>query len=229
MAADPEEHKKLWVGILGAEVTKAGVLEMLKLPGVFVIVQKARTPPAEGSDGSTVNHFGFMVKNVADVKTKLTAAGITLAMDNAQTHQIIANFPDKVRVEFSEDTSLKTPIAFHHIHIQTPDQEKLRAWYLKVFGAKEGKRGNYPAAFVPGGEVDFAKAQAAPAATKGRSLDHIGFEIKGLKAFCEKLQADGMTFDMAYREIPQLDGLKIAFIIDPEGTRIELTEGLSAK
>jgi hypothetical protein len=33
---------------------------------------------------------------------------------------------------------------------------------------------------------------------------------------------------MAYREIPQLAGLKIAFIIDPNGTRIELTEGLTA-
>src|SRR5262249_52907023 len=131
-------------------------------------------------------------------------------------------------VEFTEDASLKTPIAFHHIHEYAPDQEATRSWYVKTFGAAAGKRGNYPSANVPGGEVDFAKAQQPVAPTKGRSLDHIGFEVKGLEAFCKKLQADGVTFDMAYREIPQLGGLKIAFIVDPIGTRIELTEGLAA-
>jgi hypothetical protein len=29
--------------------------------------------------------------------------------------------------------------------------------------------------------------------------------------------------------MPQLGGLKLAFVIDPEGTRIELTEGLAGK
>ena len=51
--------------------------------------------------------------------------------------------------------------------------------------------------------------------------------MKNLEAFCKKLQAEGITLDMPYREMPQLGGLKIAFLTDPEGTRIELTEGLS--
>ncbi len=33
---------------------------------------------------------------------------------------------------------------------------------------------------------------------------------------------------MKYTVIPQLAGLKIAFIVEPNGTRIELTEGLAA-
>lgn len=228
IVADPEEQKKLWVGVLGAEVTNAGSLEMLKLPGVFIVVGKARTAPAEGSDGSSVNHFGFLVKNYADLKAKFTAANLTLAMDRPENKQMIVNFPEKIRVEFTEDASLKTPIAFHHIHESTTDQEALQAWYVKTFGATAGKRGNFPGAMLPGGEVDFSKAQQAQAPTKGRALDHIGFEVKGLEAFCKKLQADGTTFDVAYRELPQLGGLKIAFIIDPIGTRIELTEGLSS-
>jgi catechol 2,3-dioxygenase-like lactoylglutathione lyase family enzyme len=227
LVADPDAHKKLWVGVLGAEVTQAGTLEMLKLPGVFVIVGKARTPPAEGSDGSTVNHFGFLVKSYAETKAKLVAANVELAADRPENKSMIANFPDKVRVELTEDASLKVPVTFHHIHISTTDQESLRDWYVKTFGATAGKRGNFPAAMIPGGEVDFSKAQQAQAPTKGRSLDHIGFEVKGLEAFCKKLQADGATFDMAYRDVPQI-GLKIAFILDPVGTRIELTEGLAA-
>ena len=227
--ADPDVQKKIWVDLLGAQVVRAGSLEMLKLPGVFLITSKARTAPADGSEGSTVNHFGFLVKSYAEMKEKLTGAGLTFATDNANTKQLMVRFPDKLNVEFTEDASLKTPIAFHHIHISTPDQEKARAWYVKTFGARSGMRGQFPAAFIPSAEVDFRKAQQAEAPTKGRSLDHIGFEVKNLKAFCEKLQADGITMEMQYREVPQLDGLKIAFLVDPEGTRIELTEGLAGR
>jgi catechol 2,3-dioxygenase-like lactoylglutathione lyase family enzyme len=228
MVSDPEAHKKLWVGVLGAESTHAGSLELLKLPGIFVVVGKSRAAAPEGSDGSTVNHVGFAVKSYADMKAKLAAAGVELATDNANNKQLVAIFPDKVRVEMTEDASLKVPVAMHHIHISTPDPEKLRGWYVKTFGAETGTRGNFLAAKLPGGEVDFRKAEKAEAPTKGRALDHIGFEVKNLEAFCKKLQADGMAFDMAYREMPQLAGLKIAFIIDPEGTRIELTEGLAS-
>jgi catechol 2,3-dioxygenase-like lactoylglutathione lyase family enzyme len=228
MVSDPEVHKKLWVDLLGATVVRAGSLEMLRLPGVMLIAGKARTPITEGSDGSTVNHFGFLVPSYADIRAKLTAARIEFAIDNAATKQVIARFPDRINVEFTEDASVKSAV-FHHIHVSTPNQETLRAWYLKVFGAREGMRGQFPAAFIPGAEVDFRKAQQAEAPTKGRSLDHIGFEVKGLEAFCKQLQAAGITLEMPYREMPQLDGLKIAFLVDPEGTRIELTEGLAGR
>jgi catechol 2,3-dioxygenase-like lactoylglutathione lyase family enzyme len=227
MVADPEEQKKLWVGVLGAEVTHTGSLELLKLPGIFIIVGKARTPPAEGSDGSTVNHIGFLIKSYSEIKAKMAAAKVETVTDNANSKQLTVTFPDKVRVEFTEDATLKVPIAMHHIHNATTDPEKLRAWYVKTFGAKAGTRGAFLAAMIPGGEVDFRKADQPGAPTKGRSLDHIGFEVKNLEAFCQKLQADGITMEMAYRDIPQI-ALKIAFLTDPDGTRIELTEGLAA-
>ena len=71
-------------------------------------------------------------------------------------------------------------------------------------------------------------ADAAQAATKGRSLDHIGFEVKDLEAFCKKLAADGVTLESPFRDVPGI-GLKVAFLIDPAGTRIELTEGLARR
>jgi catechol 2,3-dioxygenase-like lactoylglutathione lyase family enzyme len=228
MVSDPDAQKKLWVDLLGAQVGHMGSLETLKVPGMFVVIGKARTAPTGGSDGSTVNHVGFLVKSYPEMKAKLQAAGVTVVTDNAQGKQITVDFPEKVRVEFTEDASINVP-TMHHIHMSSPDMEKERDWYVKTFGLKPGKRGSFLAAFVPGGEVDFRKAQQAEAPTKGRSLDHIGFEVKNLAEFCKKLQADGVTFDMAYREMPQLAGLKIAFILDPEGTRIELTEGLAGQ
>jgi catechol 2,3-dioxygenase-like lactoylglutathione lyase family enzyme len=228
MVADQDAQKKLWVGMLGAEVTHAGTLELLKLPGVFLIVGKARNP-VEGSEGSAIHHFGFLVKSYADIHAKLTAAGIEFFTDNPTNKQVTARFPDKVLVEFTEDASMTGPIAFHHIHIATPELEKGRAWYAKTFGARPGLRGAFLAAFIPGGEVDFRKADQPQAPSKGRALDHIGFEVKGLEAFVKKLVADGYTLDVPYREMPQLDGLKLAFLIDPDGTRIELTEGLAGR
>jgi catechol 2,3-dioxygenase-like lactoylglutathione lyase family enzyme len=228
MVADPEAQKKIWVAALGAEVTHTGTLELLRLPGVYIIVGKARTPPAEGTDGSTVNHIGFAVKDLAAVKAKLEALHIESAPVNGNAKQIMAKFPEKVTVELTEDPALATAVAMHHIHMATPDPEKLRAWYVKTFGARAGMRGNFVAAFIPGGEVDMRKAQDPQAPTKGRSLDHIGFEVRDLEAFCKRLSADGVQFESPYRDVPAI-GLKIAFLIDPEGTRIELTEGLAGK
>lgn len=228
IVGDPDAQRKLFVDMLGGEVKHAGPLEMWKFPGTMIVIQKARTAPPDGSDGSTVNHFGFLVKSYPEIKAKLAAAGIPFSKDSTQNKQVTAIFPEKILVEFSEDATQSMPIRFHHIHIATTDQETLRDWYVQTFGAESGKRGIFPASKFPGGEVDFLKAESAAAPTKGRTLDHIGFEVKGLEEFCKKLEAQGVTFDMKYREMPALNGLKIAFVIDPIGTRIELTEGLSA-
>ena len=227
VVADPEAQKKLWVGLLGGELKPLPPLDLVKFPGILVVLQKARTAPTDGSDGSTVNHFGFLVKSYADIKAKLASEHLPFTMDNEKTKQVIAVFPEKISVEFTEDPNLKTPIAFHHFHVAAVDQEGTRDWYVKTFSGKAGKRGAFPAAFVPGGEVDFRKADTAAAPTKGRSLDHIGFEVRNLEEYCKKLQAEGVTFDTQYRVIPQLNGLKIAYILDPIGTRIELTEGFA--
>jgi len=228
LVADPEAEKKVWVEGLGAEVTHTGTLELLRLPGIYIVVGKARTAPTEGTDGSTVNHIGFAVKDLAAVRGRLDALHIESSPVNGNQKQVMAKFPEKVVVELTEDAGLATPVAMHHIHLATPDPEKLRAWYVKTFGARAGTRGNFLAAFIPGGEVDTRKTQDAQAPTKGRSLDHIGFEVQNLEAFCKQLSADGVQFEMAYRDIPAI-GLKIAFLADPEGTRIELTEGLAGK
>ena len=222
---DPDAQMKVWVDVLGATIVKSGPITLLKLPGIFLLVSKGNA--TEGSNGSTVNHIGFLVKDYAALETKLAAANLPVVFDNKKTQSIVT-FPNDVRVEFNEDTTISAPVVFHHIHLMTTDPAALQAWYVKTFGAEASTRRNLPAAKIPGGEVDFLMAKEAPAPTKGRTLDHIGFEVKDLNAFCKKLAADGITFDMPYREVPNI-GLKIAFIIDPVGTRIELTQGLAGK
>jgi len=64
-----------------------------------------------------------------------------------------------------------------------------------------------------------------PTPTKGRSLDHIGFEVRNLEAFCKKLEANGMKFDSPYSKTRH-HSFANAELTDPWGVSIELTEGL---
>jgi catechol 2,3-dioxygenase-like lactoylglutathione lyase family enzyme len=221
---DPAAHKKIWVDLFGAQVVMSGSLELLKLPGIFLIL--TRGEPAEGSIGSTLDHTAFRVRDLAGTSAKLKAAGIPLTRDDSL--EIVADFPDKVKVEFYPAPSLSVPIEHFHVHFYAADIDGLRAWYAKHFGAATPTASNANAMGVPGMSFSFRKTDAAQAATKGRSFDHIGLEVRDLEAFTRKLAADGVTFESPFREMPGI-GLKVAFLIDPAGTRIELTEGLARR
>jgi catechol 2,3-dioxygenase-like lactoylglutathione lyase family enzyme len=120
---------------------------------------------------------------------------------------------------------MATPAANHHVHFYTTDVEATRAWYVHMFGATAGKRGPFEAADLPGVNLTFSKSEATLAGTKGRALDHIGFEVKNLEAFTKKLTEAGVKLDLPFTKVPSLN-LNIAFLTDPWGTYIELTEGL---
>jgi catechol 2,3-dioxygenase-like lactoylglutathione lyase family enzyme len=111
-------------------------------------------------------------------------------------------------------------------HVGPGYQPGIQAWYSKVFGALPGKRYHYEADDLPGVNLNFSGVPTKMEPTKGRMLDHIGFEVKGLAAFCKRLEAQGVALDEPYHPVPGT-GLKSAFITDPVGTRIELTEKLA--
>jgi catechol 2,3-dioxygenase-like lactoylglutathione lyase family enzyme len=221
---DPDAQKKVWMDVLGATEVTSGTLKLLKLPGMFILIQKGE--PTGGSNGSTMNHDGYLVKSYEDVRKKVMAAGLKVIVDSDKNKQLIVEFPEEVRVEFNEDATISAPVVHHHTHLSVPDPEGLQAWYIKVFGATKTTRRNLPAAGIPGGEVDFLKAQMPPVPSKGRTIDHIGFEVKDLDAFAKHAKEAGVMFDMEPRDMPQLK-LKISFITDPAGTRIEITQGLA--
>ena len=91
------------------------------------------------------------------------------------------------------------------------------------FGGKPGTRNNAPVVDVPGGQLRFAKADTPQAPTRGRVLDHIGFDVKDLQAFIKTIEADGITLDEPYRRVLGA-GAAITYITDPWGTRVELVQ-----
>ena len=239
-----DEAKKFWVTALGGVPTKIGNTEIIKVQNALIFL--AARKPSAGSKGSTVDHLGFSVPNLRQVVDRIKAGGFRMvtaaeAPANITVKDDIgivegtgpvsgiayAMAPDDVKVEIVEMKAQTVPIANHHLHFFGP-QKEMQAWYMQTFGAGAGTSAN-PAAFIsatlPGLGMNFTPAQAAPAGTEGRALDHIGFEVKNLEAFTKKLESQGIKLTVPYRQVPAL-GIAIAFINDPWGTRIELTEGL---
>jgi predicted enzyme related to lactoylglutathione lyase len=240
-----DEAKKFWVDAIGGVLIKVGPenREIVKFPNALMLLRAQK--PTAGSKGSTVDHIGFSVKNLRQVVDRIKAGGFrmvtsTEAPPNVKVQDDIgiveggpvsgiayAMAPDETKVELVEMKAQAAPIASHHLHFFGMNKE-MQAWYMQTFGASTLASAN-PAAFVsaslPGLTMNFSPSQTPVAGTQGRAIDHIGFEVKNLEAFTKKLEAQGIKLASPYRQVPAL-GISIAFITDPWGTYIELTEGL---
>jgi len=240
-----DEAKKFWVDAIGGVLIKVGPenREIIKFPNALILLRAQK--PTAGSKGSTVDHIGFSVKNLRQVVDRIKAGGFRMvtsaeAPPNVKVQDDIgiveagpvsgiayAMAPDETKVALVEMKAQAAPIASHHLHFFGMNKE-MQAWYMQTFGASTLDSAN-PAAFIsaslPGLTMNFSPSQAPVAGTQGRAIDHIGFEVRNLEAFTKKLEAQGIKLAAPYRQVPAL-GISIAFITDPWGTYIELTEGL---
>ena len=235
-----DAHKKFWVDTLGGKSVKVGTSpnEIVMFPNVLIFLRQQA--PTGGTKGTTVNHIAFAVKDVRQMRDKARGAGYPIVTrEEAGAGDVVTDDvsfnkeqgsssifvmgPDDIKVQFFQVKNSSAPIGLHHIHFAGPAAE-MRDWYVKQFGATPGKRGAYVTANLPGVDLSFGPATNV-AATRGRVLDHIGFEVKNLDAFCKKLESEGIKLDRPYTKVPALN-IAIAFIYDPWGTYIELTEGL---
>jgi len=239
-----DEAKKFWVDTIGGVLIKVGPenREIIKFPNALMLLRAQK--PTAGSKGSTVDHIGFSVKNLRQAVDRIKAGGFRMvtsaeAPPNVKVQDDIgiveggpvsgiayAMAPDEVKVELVEMKAQAAPIASHHLHFFGMNKE-MQAWYMKTFGASTLASANpaFISASLPGLTMNFSPSQAPVAGTQGRAIDHIGFEVKNLEAFTKKLESQGITLASPYRQVPALN-ISIAFISDPWGTYIELTDGL---
>lgn len=223
---DVAPNEKIFVA-MGGKAYVAGGRHRVTFPGVMIILDGApgSPPPTGGTQGSVVNHVGFIVNNVQEQVAKWKAAGVAVAPGgNGRLDQAYINTPDGLRIEILENKNQTNPIQSEHVHFVLPEGAiaQSQAWYGKIFGAKAGVRNNAPVADIPGVQLRYNKAEQAQAPTKGRVLDHIGFDVKNLKAFIAKIEAQGIKLDRPYT-VNDI-GVGIAFITDPWGTYIEIND-----
>ena len=237
---DVEEQKRFWADTLGGTLIPWGNAEIVKFSNVLVFMREQA--PTGGTKGTTVDHIGFAVPSVRETVEQVRAAGFPIVSreefspnlevtdgvaysPTQDTYLAYVMAPDDVKVELVEDRTQTIPITLHHIHFATQQVDEMKAWYVETFDAVPGMRGSFQAADLPGVNLTYSSSDEPLVGTQGRSLDHIGFEVDGLEAFCRALEAQGIVFDRPYTEI-EARGIAIAYFTDPFGTYVELTEGL---
>lgn len=225
--SDVQRHKQLWMEHFNATEADRGSIDAVKLPDMLILF--AENEPEGDSRGSVMHHFGFKVRDIVGFLEQWRADGLSVDAEftGAEGQQnAYVTMPDGVLVELQEDQALSTEVSAYHIHFFTPRYEELMDWYTDLFELEVRSRGSIETTSnVPGMNISFGDADEQRAPTQGRAIDHIGFEIENLEAFCQRLEEQGIEFDVPYREIESLD-LAVAFFTDPAGGYIELTEGL---
>jgi predicted enzyme related to lactoylglutathione lyase len=243
-ATDPAAHKKFWADALGGTVAKVGTdgREVIRIPNVWIFM---RAQAAKGSSkGSTADHIGFSVKDLDATLARVKANGFRVATadESPASYNVkgdVANpgpgtrlafvfGPDDVKVELLEATNQAEPIRLHHMHFFGEQNTAMRDWYVKVFGAvaqPAAANAAFISATLPGLRLNFSPSSTPVSATAGRVVDHIGFEVRNLQEFLARLEAQGIKPSVTFRRVDAL-ATNIAFIVDPWGTNIELTEGL---
>lgn len=244
-AADVPAAKKFWTEVIGGRIATVGTekREVVAIPGALIfLTARAATGP---SKGTTFDHIGLSVPNLRAVLDKTKAAGFAIitAAEAPPNVKVVNDIgvvdangvtgigyvlgPDGVKVELVEIKAQKAPVENHHLHFFGEKQAEMQAWYVKHFGAATAPAPNptMMSARLPGVGMNFSQSAGPVAGTRGRAVDHIGFEVRGLEAFLKNLESQGVKIDRPYTKVEAL-GIAIAFVTDPWGTYIELTEGL---
>jgi catechol 2,3-dioxygenase-like lactoylglutathione lyase family enzyme len=242
-ASDLSEHERFWIDALGGTRVTVGTstATVASFPNVLVFLRERE--PTGGTKGTVVNHVGFETTDIRAAVDRLRDAGFRMVtreelppsyeVDDDVAQRAGGNRiafvmgPDGTKVELLENTSIEHRIQLHHVHWAVPDGEAMQAWYAEHLGARPGTRIGQPTGELPGVNLTFGPAPEPTVPTEGRALDHVGFEVQGLRELVERLEASGVTMDRGYTEVASM-GIAIAFLTDPWGTYIELTEGLAA-
>jgi len=245
-------HKKFWVDTLGGTAMKFGTLDVVKFPDAFIFLHVQK--PTGPTRGTAFDHIGFAVPSVPAMATKLAAAGYQevtgrepkpgtppAATPTAGTSAVYGRFayfvgPDGAKIELVTAAGKDAPpIVAHHIHFINKQYVAMQRWYMKAFDAtlRAGGTDFFAGADLPGVgySLNFFRWEGDQSITHvptaGRVVDHVGFEVKNLEAFCKALEAKGIKLTRPYnRKTAAMNGIATAMIVDPWGVSIELTEGL---
>jgi hypothetical protein len=227
--SDVAAHRQFWTTQFDAKPVTVGTLEGVTVPGVVILFRpQPRTGPSEGT---TINHMGLKLNSLAAYTARFDKAGLKYdppRVGREKTVQTYVTGPDTFRMELVEDNRLPAPVVSHHLHYWLEQPLEVKKFYVQKLLLKPTMRGPYESSDVPGMNLTLAPlgSQKVPGVpTKGRLLDSIGFDVPNLKAYVDKIAANGVTFDVPYGRDREL-GLMSATLTDPWGVTIRFTEGL---
>src|SRR5579863_7555210 len=100
---DVEANKKIFVA-MGGKLLMPGGNPVIMFPGLFINLNLGAEKGEGGTQGSVVNHVGFIVDNVQARVAEWKAAGVkVLPGGNNRLDQAFVETPDGIRMEILED------------------------------------------------------------------------------------------------------------------------------
>ena len=196
--------------------------------------------PTRGSSQRTgIDHISFSYADLATKMAEIEEVGVGGRGVRLQrfedgstlrdapglfTHGFIFD-PWGTRIELVEDPAV---VGFHHVHLAATDPERTLDWYAEVFGGERASLRNR----LDGLRFDdiwlFAAPhddEGTPAATAGRSIDHLAFEVADIESAAVEMRRSGVEF----RQEPRVpDGARTsamrAFIDGPDNVRLAVVE-----
>ncbi len=195
-------------------------------------------PTRGGSQRTGIDHISFSYPDLAAKMAEIEEVGVGGRGVRLQrfedgstlrdapglfTHGFIFD-PWGTRIELVEDPET---VGFHHVHLSATDPERTLAWYAEFFGGERASLRNR----LDGLRFDdiwlFAAPhdEGTPAATAGRSIDHLAFEMADIESAAVEMRRGGVEF----RQEPRVpDGARTsamrAFIDGPDNVRLAVVE-----
>src|SRR5262249_42428467 len=145
--------------------------------------------------------------------------------------------PEAVDTAVAQSSNVDFDITLDHVALSVPDIGESIAWYQRMLGFKEVRRGGQPSgmqtALIQRGDIRIELFQvpgAAPLPESRRNpsedfrthgLKHFAFQVKDIRAVLAQLQAKGVKVVFELRDNP---GTAFAFVSDNAGNAIELIQ-----
>jgi catechol 2,3-dioxygenase-like lactoylglutathione lyase family enzyme len=195
---------------------------------------------ATGStQGTGVNHIAFSFADLAAKVAQLERVGVQGSgvrlqrfAGGAMIQEIPGLFrhgfifdPWGTRIELVQDPDR---VGFHHVHLSAANPEATLAWYRDNLGGQPAMLKGRESALRFGNVwllVSRHEERTATATTKNRSIDHIGFEVKGFESGVADLRKRNVTFEE--RPAVPLGGrtpAQVAIVSGPDSVRVEIVE-----
>ncbi len=128
----------------------------------------------------------------------------------------------------------KTPLRFHLRHTMIPVADLARSvdFYRRLFGMRvlrerPADESGRAVAYVGYGEEDNSTVLELIAGTGERAAPwagHIAIAVSDLTALCDRLTAEGVRFSKPLKAVSGGTRRLAAYIYDPDGIEIELSE-----
>jgi methylmalonyl-CoA/ethylmalonyl-CoA epimerase len=145
--------------------------------------------------------------------------------------------PASLETVVAQSSTVDFDITLDHVALSVPDIEQSIAWYQKMFGFKEVRRGGQPngrqTALIQRGDISIELFQlpgASPLPESRRNpsddfrthgLKHFAFGVKDIRTVLALLQAKGVKVVFELHDSP---GAAFAFVSDNAGNAIELIQ-----